>query len=287
MQYRTDLAVEWSTQPGQSLGEDDLIRREYQRDGITVWQMHIVSDHAASVMGKPKGQYVTAGLPPLSDYDKELEQPARCIGDLLRDMLPPTGPVLVAGLGNRSITPDALGPETADLVLATRHIGGEFARTAGLDDLRPTAVVKPDVLGKTGIETGEILRGVCETVKPVAVIAIDALAARSVDRLGCTVQLGDNGIAPGSGVGNHRKALNREGLGVPVIAVGVPTVVATATIAASAGGGAEDDEIHRGMMVTPREIDLIIRRAAKLVAMAINYALQPAYSPIDLMITAR
>ena len=287
MQYRTDLAVEWDAKSADSLTEEDLLRREYRRDGVTVWQLHVRSDRAAGALEKPKGLYVTAQLPPLSDYDKELERPARCIGDLLRDMLPPSGAVLVAGLGNRSITPDALGPEAADMVLATRHIGGEFARTAGLEDLRPTAVIKPDVLGKTGVETGEILRGICNAVLPVAVIAIDALAARSVDRLGCTVQLGNSGISPGSGVGNHRLALNQDSLGVPVIAFGVPPVVATGTIAAHVNGRTADDDIHRGMMVTPREIDLIIRRAAKLVAMAINYALQPSYSPIELMLTAR
>ena len=191
------------------------------------------------------------------------------------------------GLGNESITPDALGSRAAGMVLATRHIQGEFARSAGLDDLRPTAVLSPGVLGQTGVESGEITRGLCSIVNPAAIIAIDALAARSVSRLGCTVQLCDSGIAPGSGVGNNRQVMNRESLGIPVIAIGVPTVVDARTIAIELTGreDADQDVTPRGseMMVTPREIDLIISRASRLVAIAINSALQPEYSPLELI----
>ncbi len=287
MQYRTDLALELDEAFGDQLDKEDLFRENMTKNGIDLLRMEIRSDRAVSILGKPKGVYVTAKLPPLSDCDRELEEMARGIGDALREMLPANGPVLVAGLGNRSITPDALGPETASMVLATRHISAEFARAAGLEDLRPAAVIAPGVLGKTGIETGEILRGLCEVVKPVAVVAVDALAAHSVERLGCTVQLCNSGIAPGSGVGNHRQALNQKELGVPVLAMGVPTVVDVGTIAAEWHGEEPDVSFGGGMMVTPREIDLIIQRASKIVAMAINYALQPDYSPADLITVAQ
>lgn len=199
--------------------------------------------------------------------------------------------MLVVGLGNEAITPDALGPQAAKMVLATRHIRGEFARTAGLEDLRPTAVMAPGVLGNTGVESGEMAEGVIAVINPAAVVAIDALAAQSLSRLGCTVQLSDTGIAPGSGVGNNRRALNRETLGIPVVAVGVPTVVDAVTLAEELTGreeaAGEVTPRGAGMMVTPREVDLMIRRASRLVAMSVNAALQPAYSPLELTAAAQ
>ena len=284
MQYRTDLAMELDEEFGGNLSENELYREETCFGLMKLMRIEIRGDRAKETLGKPKGVYVTAVLPPLSDCDEELEEYACHIGDTLQTMLPPNGTVLVAGLGNLAITPDALGPQSASMVLATRHIEGEFARAAGLDDLRPTAVIAPGVLGKTGVETGEILRGICQVVHPTAVIAIDALAAHSVERIGCTVQLCNSGISPGSGVGNHRKALDQSLLGVPVLAVGVPTVVDAHVIAAELGGGNGCN--GGGMMVTPREIDLIIQRASKVIAMAINHALQPHYSPLELITVA-
>lgn len=229
-------------------------------------------------------------MPPLSDNDDKLVEYARLIGRELAALLPERGTVLVTGLGNESITPDALGPRASRMVLATRHIQGEFARSSGLDDLRATAVLAPGVLGQTGVESGEIVGGLCEVVHPAAVIAIDALASRSVARLGCTVQLCDTGIAPGSGVGNNRKELTEQLLGIPVIGLGVPTVVDARTLAAELTGreDAAEQVAPRGaqMMVTPREIDLIISRASRLVAMAVNAALQPDYSPLELIAVA-
>ena len=236
------------------------------------------------------GSYITAQVPPLTDNDEGLAAYARVVGEELRRLLPEKGTVLVAGLGNDSITPDALGPQAAALVLATRHIRGEFARSSGLDDLRSAAVLVPGVLGKTGMESGETIQGVCGMLHPAAVIVIDALAARSLERLGCTVQLCDTGIAPGSGVGNNRPAVSRENLGVPVIGLGVPTVVDARTIAWELTGReeAEAEVAPRGepMMVTPREIDLMIRRASRLVAMSVNAALQPDYDPLSLLAAA-
>ncbi len=275
MQIRTDLAVE--------VAAGDAIHRE-QIDDFELSRLTLSPDKAAQV-GKPAGRYVTATLPPLTDDEQAMERKAYRLGGELRTLLPADGCVLVVGLGNAAITPDALGPRTASMVLATRHIGGEWARSVGLSDLRPTAVLQPNVLGNTGMESSEIVLGVCRELKPCAVIAVDALAGRSVERLGCTVQLSDTGIAPGSGVGNNRKALNRQALGVPVIGIGVPTVVDAVTLARDLTGHEQAAVTPRGaaMMVTPREIDLMIVRAARLLAMTVHAALQPAYSPLELL----
>ncbi|MCI8554752.1 MAG: GPR endopeptidase [Clostridiales bacterium] len=292
MQIRTDLAIEAGEgiTSAADLSSDDILRQEEIRNDAHLTRITIRSEQGARQLGRPRGVYVTVEVPPLSDNDEQLEEHARLIGEELRKLLPAQGTILVAGLGNESITPDALGPRAAQMVLATRHIEGEFARSTGLDDLRPTAVTVPGVLGQTGVESGEIIRGVCSVVKPAAVIIIDALAARSTERLGCTAQLCDTGIAPGSGVGNNRPAITEETLGIPVIGMGVPTVVDARTVAMELTGREEaaEEVTPRGaqMMVTPREIDLIIRRASRLVAMAINAALQPEYSPLSLVAAA-
>lgn len=288
MQIRTDLAIEAAERLAEAT--PGVSREAEEADGMRLTRIVIRDEQGARALGRPRGTYLTAELPPLSDNDEEMEEKAKCLGGQLRRLLPAKGTVLVVGLGNRAITPDALGPQAAGMVMATRHIEGEFARSAGLDDLRPAAVLIPGVLGQTGVESVEIVRGVCGVVRPSAVIVIDALAARSVARLGCTVQLCDTGIAPGSGVGNHRAQLDRDTLGVPVIGMGVPTVVDARTIALELTGREEaaEEVTPRGaaMMVTPREIDLIIDRASRLVAMTINAALQPAYSPLSLITAA-
>ena len=208
--------------------------------------------------------------------------------DELRALLPPKGTVLVAGLGNEDITPDALGPECMNLLLATRHISSEFAESLGLGSLRSVAGIVPGVLGKTGIETVEIISGVVKKISPCCVIVIDALAARNVARLGTTVQIADSGVSPGSGVGNSRKAINIDTLGVPVIAVGVPTVVDALTMAfdvfekADIPVPSDDFTEHRQMMVTPKEIDSLIDKAAHLIAMGINLALQTELTAADI-----
>ena len=297
---RTDLAMEarelWQERAGQAAELPGVQAEERERAGMPVTVVRVLDEAGERALGKPRGTYITLTLEggeTRADgaFPRAVEAVAAELGALLEQVDLDRGPVLVAGLGNRAITPDALGPESADMVLATRHIGGEFARSVGLDDLRPTAVLTPGVLGQTGTESGEIVRGVCTVVHPVAVVVVDALAARSVARLGCTVQLCDTGIAPGSGVGNNRQPLNAETLGVPVIGMGVPTVVDAATIAREFSDRGEEapDLTPRGaqMMVTPREVDVMIHRAARLVAMAINGALQPDYNPLELIAVAK
>ncbi len=273
MNFRTDLAVEAAINC--RLSAEDVEQNSRNVGSLTLHTTRVLTPAGEAAVGKPRGRYVTAVLPSLTDHEGDFAAYAAAIGGELAGMLPPAGTVLVVGLGNRAVTPDALGPATADLVLATRHIGGEFARTAGLTDLRPTAVMTPGVLGQTGTESSEAVRGVCREIHPAAVIVVDALAAGEVDRLGRTVQMTDSGISPGSGVGNNRRPLNREVLGVPVIGVGVPTVT---------------DAVLDGttpMMVTPREVDVMISRAARLLALSIHCALQPAYSPMELVEIAR
>lgn len=174
----------------------------------------------------------------------------------------------MVGLGNKRITPDALGPLAAEKILATRHISGEIARSTGLDKLRPVAVVKTGVTGETGIETAEMISSIVKRIKPTAVITIDALASKSLSRLGCTIQITDTGISPGAGVGNSRAAINYETLGVPVVAIGIPTVVDAATLAIdilNAETEMQASQIAREvtpkgnkMVVTPGEIDLCV-----------------------------
>ncbi|MBR2337889.1 MAG: GPR endopeptidase [Clostridia bacterium] len=287
MQYRTDLALEAAQQWAGSLPPD--ARQREETVGAVTLHCLTLGEQSAAQLGRAAGEYVTAQLPPLTDNEQQLEEMARTVAQELTRLLPPSGTVLVVGLGNEAITPDALGPRAARMVLATRHIRGELARSAGLDDLRPVAVLSPGVLGHTGMESGELTAGACACVQPSAVIAVDALAAGSLSRLGCTVQLSNTGIAPGSGVGNNRRPLDEKLLGVPVIGIGVPTVVDASTLARELTGQDGGETVSpRGaaMMVTPREVDLMIARASRLVAMIVNAALQPEYSPLELCAAA-
>ena len=170
-------------------------------------------------------------------------------------------------------------------VLATRHITGELAKQTGLDDLRPAAVLAPGVLGQTGIETGELIFSVTEKIKPSAVIVVDALASRRLERLGCTIQICDTGISPGAGVGNNRLRINKDTLGIPVIGIGVPTVVDAVTLATDLLGYPITPNVKKNMspQFQSMVVDMLTDRAAKLIGMAINCALQSNYSVTDLM----
>jgi spore protease len=231
--------------------------------------------------------YVTLEVKSISDRIDSDNSLLTLTAQELSKLAPEKGSALVAGLGNRDITPDALGPLTAERVMATRHIRGELARVTGLGDLRPVSVVSPGVLGSTGIEAFELLKALVKELKPDFVIAIDALAARSPSRLGCTIQLCSAGISPGAGVGNSRPRIDQSTLGVPVISMGIPTVVDAATLAYDLLNGDTDGKEEkiapRGaqMMVTPREIDLIISRGARVLGMGINVALNPSMTIAD------
>lgn len=290
MFFRTDLAVEAQEMTG--TGVNGLQSTTTRQGDATVTHIKVTTEQAAQSLGKPMGQYITIEVPPMTDDFRNQEERIRLAGECVRSLLPPEGLVLVAGLGNSEITPDDLGPRTASNVLATRHISEELARSVGLEGLRPVAVLAPGVLGQTGIETGELLYSIVQRLHPSALIVVDALASRRLDRLGCTLQISDTGISPGSGVGNARPHISQDTMGIPVISMGVPTVVDAATLAVdllSCEDEKEEEAVRsqvspRGaaMMVTPREIDLLIDRAAHLTGMAINCALQPGFSVEDL-----
>ncbi len=263
---------------------------------IKITRITVENDEGARRIGKPCGTYTTIELPCISQQSENDEDARTAISVELTRLLPKDGPVLVAGLGNSDITPDALGPKTIEKILATRHISGELSRSIGLGELRPVAAVSPGVLGKTGIETAEILSGIVGRVCPSAVIVIDALASRRLERLGKTVQISNTGIAPGSGVGNRRSEISAASLGVPVISMGVPTVVDALTLAhdillddddkddKSEKSGAKVFPSAAEMMVTPREIDTVISGAAQLMALGINCTLHPHLTPEELLL---
>jgi len=277
---RTDLAVEArelygkKEVPGVRSVEENL---EY----CTVDRVTVLDERGEAAIGRPKGDYITIMLEGGSETDyQRFDDTVKSLANELRTILPEnTREVMVAGLGNMLITPDALGPKVIAQMMVTRHL----VRTGGdtFAGFRPVSAISPGVLGVTGIETGEILQGICEKIKPSCLIAVDALASRRVARLCRTIQIADTGIVPGSGVGNRRFAINRETLGMPVIAIGVPTVVDAATLAADmvedSGQSVDFDrleKLEKGLIVTPREIDSQISFISKVVAYGINMALQ-------------
>ena len=294
---RTDLAMETfdasvgSSFPGVRVSHWDAT-------DVRMTEVIIQDDESARQLGKPCGTYLTmeCGLLREQDPDARIAM-AALLGEELARMIraDDSAPVLVIGLGNRFITPDSLGPLTVDKTLVTRHmISSDF--TPG--NLRSVSAVAPGVLGVTGVETAEMVSSLVERVRPQAVICIDSLAARAFSRIGSTIQLADTGIQPGAGVGNRRSPLTKETLGVDVIAIGMPTVVYAATLARDAFAALSDreydDETLSGierellgqdvgdMIVTPREIDAIVRNAAGMIASGINRALHPSLSDAEI-----
>lgn len=283
MNFRTDLALERHELLKDNV-PDGVESRTYEKNSVNFTKIKITNANGSESLGKPEGTYITAEIPSLikSTVDEEI---VTVIGEELGALLPPQGDVLVVGLGNTDITPDAIGPESVEMVLATRHITDELSDDLGLGNLRPVAGFVPGVLGKTGVETAESIKGIVNAIRPCAVIVIDALAARRLRRLGNTIQMSDTGIIPGSGVGNSRTAVNNDTIGVPVISIGIPTVVDAQTLV----NDLTDDKNkisskeNSEMIITPREIDLVVERASKIIALAINKALQPHLSVDEIL----
>ena len=282
---RTDLAIEahelWQESAGKTTRLAGVKATEKKIQGYPVTQVDILDREGEAALGKPAGSYRTLDLTAFWQRgDGFFDRAVRAVGQQVKELTPDSGPVLVVGLGNRAMTPDAVGPLAADSILITRHLID--AMPQHFSGFRPVAALRPGVLGTTGVESAEAVRGLVDRLHPSVVIAVDALASRRTERVCAALQLSDSGIVPGSGVGNHRAALNRDTLGVPVIAVGVPTVVDAATLAAdlleAAGIGDIDPERLRsgqqGLMVTPRDIDLQVRELGKVIGYAINWALQ-------------
>lgn len=262
---RTDVASELHRRAcgGASVTELPGVRaREEKLDGFAVTTVEILDTRGETALGKPAGRYITMELPErLSDCFREA---AETLGQLIRrcaGRLPER--ILFAALGNPDITPDAVGSLAASHLLVTRHL--KERDSAGFSGFRSTALCRPGVLGTSGVESARQIRALCLDLRPELVIAIDALAGAELERLCRSVQICSTGIAPGSGVGNSREALDQSTLGVPVLAVGVPTVVDAAALS--------PDPALRGMFVTPRSVDSLVRSCAKLIGYGIDLAL--------------
>ena len=288
MSFRTDLALETRELLGTNI--PGIKHNERMEGNIKITNIEILNDSASQSLKKPKGKYVTIEFPTLTDNFQHSDKRIEIVSKEIASLIPNTGLVLVVGVGNTDITPDALGPKATSYILATRHIKGELARSTGLDKLRPVSAIFPGVLGQTGIETSEFITSIVNKLKPSCVIIIDALASKQAKHLGCTIQISNTGITPGSGVGNSRPQINKDTLNVPVISIGVPTVVDASTLAYSL---INEDKAPENlneiisphgsdMMVTPREIDLLIERASKLIGLSINCALQKDFSAEDI-----
>jgi spore protease len=305
---RTDLAIEAHRDAQRAARRLPGVRAsERTEDGVTISEVMVETSEGADAVGKPVGRYVTFESRQLRRHDREhAATVGKLLSETLESMLPKgeqLSEALVVGLGNWQATPDALGPRVVSRLLVTRHLKSVVPEDIQRR-MRPVAALAPGVLGITGIETGEMVRAVVDRLQPGFVIAIDALAARSVERIASTIQVSDTGIQPGSGVGNHRAAINRESLGVPVLAIGVPTVVHAITIARDTIQGLIEelkddvqfyevlDELYDkqrdalitqvlgesvgDLMVTPKEIDAQIEDLSRLIAGALNTSLQPA-----------
>lgn len=287
MNFRTDLALE-RCEILNKKALNGIEMESFKAFKAKVTRIDVTNDEGAQTVGKPIGRYVTVEVKPFAKHAQFIDESLSALTDEIKRLIPHEGKVLVAGLGNMKITPDALGPKCASMIFATRHITGELLKATGLSDLRSVTAFSTGVLGETGAEASEVIKGIVQTVKPDFVITVDALAARNIDRLGTTVQMCNTGIVPGSGVGNSRQEISEKTVGVPVISIGVPTVVDAATLILDCTGMHDDEqslyEQVGSMMVTPREIDLMIERAAKLTSLAVNCALQPHISPEDMLI---
>ena len=245
-----------------------------EKRNVTITKVTIETENGAKAIGKPVGTYLTLEAPDMAVPDEgSHREVSEVLAEQLRALVKENmESVLVVGLGNREVTPDALGPEVIGNLYITRHILREYGEYA-FPDKKVAAIsgIVPGVMAQTGMETLEIIKGIISETSPQLVIAIDALAARSVKRLGRTIQIADTGINPGSGVGNHRKGLNKETLGVPVVAIGVPLVVDAATIVYDVCQDA--DKIPNGivgMFVTPKNIDEMVKSLSYTISEALN-----------------
>lgn len=291
---RTDLALEVR----ETFPEDDvqiqgvILKEEYnKKKDIKVTTVTIKDERGAKAMGKPIGTYITIEASRLGEEDESFHEPiTREVAKYIRQLAGEVEgkEILVAGLGNRDVTPDALGPQVVENLFVTRHLKAEYGQEfLEKNKMGNISAIAPGVMAQTGMETSEILRGIIRETMPKLIVVIDALAARSVERVNKTIQITDTGISPGSGVGNNRKALNKESLGVDVIALGVPTVVDAATIVRDTmehfmhGQGFEEQEIDRftqelgeqsvqNMFVTPKNIDEAVKQMSYTISEALN-----------------
>ncbi|MBP3888788.1 MAG: GPR endopeptidase [Cellulosilyticum sp.] len=320
---RTDLAIEISDVLKLDQAEDyqipgvEITEKSIEEGEVKVTRVRILDEEGENQMGKPKGDYITIECPGIKQnnpslHEKVIDLLAQSITSLLPEHENRPLNVLIIGLGNRFATPDTLGPKVANQVFVTRHVALKAPELIE-DDVAHLSSFAPSVMGLTGIETAEIIRGVAENVKPDCIIAIDALAARSVSRINSTIQISDTGISPGAGVGNKRKELNETTIGCKVIAIGVPTVVDTATLVSDTLSeiaklmakeadhsplfdilkeASHDDHYHlvkealgdeiKELFVTPKEIDEIMEYLSSIISNGINIAVHPCMTLKDI-----
>ncbi|GMA52133.1 GPR endopeptidase [Alicyclobacillus contaminans] len=312
---RTDLALEAHALAKRRQPSVPGVTEEHEElEDITISRVKVTSEAGEQAIGKKRGSYITLDIPGLRHknpalQDRVVDQLEVEFGRLFR--LRKHAKILIVGLGNANVTPDALGPKVVERLFVTRHLFG-FMPQLKQQGYRTVAAIAPGVLGVTGIETSEVVKGVVEHVKPDVVIAIDALASLSLSRVNSTIQIADTGISPGSGIGNKRQALDEETLGCQVYAIGVPTVVDAATIANDAMelvldtlrrsvpnntatplfdqfNGREKWQMIRevlepmgnNLMVTPKEVDDFVDDVADVIARGLNLALHPAMAEAD------
>ena len=273
MNIRTDLALDLFESKKDSEKTFDIYKDIKKRKTVNICKIKIENKEQEAKIGKKMGEYITLefnSVEKIADFSEIEEE----IINALKSLLPQKREnILIVGLGNSDITCDSIGPLVADKILATRHIAGQFAEQIGLKGLKSVSVIAPNVLGKTGIEVSEIIEGIVRKTEPDAVIVIDACVSSSINRIFKTVQFCNSGISPGSGVKNSRKELSTETLKVPVIAVGVPTVVDAVNLAKELTN--TQPIIFSDMIVTPKESDLLSHRISEIIATALNIFLQP------------
>lgn len=280
----SDLAIE-----NNNISPSDEDYEKEETKIATICRLKIKDKEKSKLYGKPQGNYVTVFCEKIWLMDSHSEELlAAMISSEIEKMMQRLFQsneifkikVLVAGLGNSEITADAIGPLTVNQLTVTRHMHKFYKKLFGNRDITSVSAIQPGVLAQTGIETVEIIKSVADTTKPDLIIVIDALAARNCDRLGCTVQISDTGISPGSGIGNVRRAISEENIGVPVIAIGVPTVVNSSTLVCDvlqeAGVTHIDKNIEdvlndgKDFFVSPKEIDMITKTASRLLALSLD-----------------
>lgn len=311
LNIRTDLAVEVSENYKKINKKeiDGIILEEKELENIKITSIKVVNEEGSKKLGKPVGNYITLDISENTVYDSELMEEVSIVGGQILKKLIGTEEektALVVGLGNWKVTPDSLGPKVMEKIMITRHLKNIMPEQFD-EEINSVCAIAPGVLGITGIETVEIIKGVVQKVKPSVVICVDSLASRKVERINRTIQISDTGISPGAGVGNNRMKINEENIGVKVIAIGVPTVVDASTIVNDSmdliinellSQTEKGSEFYKGLieldkeeksiliknllepylgqlMVTPKEVDLVIEGFSKIISKSINIGIQP------------
>lgn len=280
MKIRTDLAMESELFTSKTGELNGIKVKEEKKDNMVIVRMDVINHNGELLIGKPIGTYITINAPKLMEFDENYHRNisnvlAHEIKSLIKELYKVNSKapeILVAGLGNIEATPDSLGPRVVSNLLITRHITEN--KTTTKEYFGVVSAITPGVMAQTGIETSEIISAIAKKTEPDILVVIDSLAARNISRLTSTIQISNTGIEPGSGVGNHRMAINKKTIGIPVIAIGIPTVIDAATLIYDTIEKKDEEdayyEIYNHMYVTSKDIDDIISRISYTVSEAIN-----------------